>query len=1245
LDAPPTGLGADARAQLRRTLVRQLKLLLERHAEDLESTQINDIMALYASEPSIAPDCVAVPTIPTSDASCGTQELDKLLRACSRFIGPHVTQAAAAALIDRCIQPIADEAVRVPAGESCHGVEYRAVAKNLLDELIKKAIVLPLPAQRTGETQGNFDARLVPFFQNRLRQLGVWYASSKKIRSTADEQRELLLQTSRVSDLFWSTAYAGVTYDETNPESIRNVSNHRLRVNRLVLSAAFTPLAATNAPPLTTSPLLYIVNDALAGVSRRLTDVADFHDLGCRFKYPSCEGGHVHTAASEMWSLIGHVHDAGELATTIAGLTKVTEDWRLVFQAIRDQHAALDAAVLEAAGNPSDRSSTDILMAEQTPAQAVRQLAGLLRGARNHAESYARTGFFRVTPDHSLSNGIYHERVEDILREFDGAIGKLNIDTQKYNQDYLALVQAILGKLANGADEEKLRNHINQVLANMQNLRFDADTLRGTNQLEDVRFADFMSEFQQTADTLTDPKQVISSAPRAEISLPGSGKYLAFTGRRSIRQMATSTDPYASLLEGQILNVTVSGQWAPTCAVEVYPVTIPDPTTHTMLRVNRGGAVGPEGMRVVLDNNAFKTDSISHSDSTAKYTNQGMTNRWCLSSSIGEGWHFIIEEEIKFTAEHCGTYDFGQRDESTDTMSGSNGSERRLSVSAAVGLRHPQTPIPEAPVGSLVLVALPRGVTDLDHALDMRVMQSGNNAYVAPENVDLYLVVNDVFDTRCTNDLSLALSVNSTTMTPLGTMAKVFGHAIARTLTKYRQDTEANYVGRGRITASELSTMRIESMNQLHRACTEIVAEDNPGMDRAAVAAACNPNEYPAPLTGLFNTWVNMEIARRERVVELEGIRRQLDAAMLEFQGYSDELQSAANRGRLHKMVTELILRNLDAEELRDNVRSLVDFTNEFLYPVLVLRYGDALAAIRQPASDGNSNETQVALTNLIEADWSQPVGVYAELAKTATGKIRSELDKVKMRSTPLSTKTIALSFPNPDASLPPVGGTPRPPFVSALRTVDPTRAHLVWDAITGALPANASANDKVSTFVVQPEDLYARATSDWELLCTQTVPVIRDMAVYVATPGTTAFNVANGSKNAQVWLDAAAHFPAALENLVFQIINGDWLVPTPLVLFGLPAQMEQITSARLSGNTALGLSPFMSFDMMLRDVNIAGRSPWSVAKEIVLVFKVEAAPANPGINWLRACGAGPTLTSVEPPPIIIDHPPPRNDD
>jgi len=1245
---PPAGLPDPARAQLRTVLIRQLKLLLERHAEDLDAAQINAAFALYGSEPAIAPSCVAAITPPVTEASCGTAELDKLLRACSRFIGPQVTNASAAVLIDRCLKPLADEMVKVPASANCHAGEYRTLVTTLLDDLIKKAIVRPLPAQGS-DNDANFDGRLLVFFQDRLVQLSSWYDAAKRVRSLADNgnHKDLWLQSSRVVELFWSTAYAGVTYNETDPASIEQVSNHHLRVGRLVLLAAFKPVgtAAGATPPLQTSPLLYVVNDALAGAGRRLTDVADFHDLACRFKYPSCEGGHVKTAVSEMWSLIGHVHNVDELRSTVGGLVRVGEDWQLVFRALRDQHVVLDSAILEAAGNPAGRTALDVLMSDANPPQPVRQLAGLLRDARDHAESYARTGFFRVTPDRSLTTGIYHEKVDDILRDFDLQVGKLAIDVTRYNQDYLSLVQAVLGKLANGADEDKLRVKLNELLMTMQNLRFDADTLRGVNQLEDVRFADFMKEFQDTAATLTDPKQTISSSPIAPLSVRGAPVFVPDFGRSSILHMATSAVPYRGLVAGQVLNLSVDGQWSASCAVEQIPLSQPNPAGGPALTVTVGGGFGPEGMRVVVDNGQFKTATIGHSDATSKYTTQGMSNKWCLSSSIGASWHFILDAEVKISAEHCGIYDFGKRDDSTDTTSNSSGSDNRMSVHASVGLRHPMTPIREAPVGSLVMVALPRGVTDMARVVDMRVLQSGNNAFIAPSDVDVYLVVNDINLATCTNDRDQALIVTGTTLTPVGVMARTFGHAMARTLNKFREETETRYVGRGRITPSELSTMRIESMNELHAACVVAVREDNPNADPGTVADACNPSQYPAPFMGLFNTWVNMEVARRERVVELEGIRRQMAASMLEFSGYEDELVDANNRGRLHKLVTELILRNLDAETMRDGVRQLVDFTNEFLYPVLVLRYADALAAIRAPASSGNSNETQVALSNLLEADWTLPVGHYADLARIATGKIRLELDRVKSRATPLSTKTVALSFPNPDASFPPVGGNPRPPFVSALRTVDATRTHLVWDAITGTLPAGATELAKVSTFVVQPEDLYSQSLADWELLCTQTVPVIRDMVVYVATPGITAFNVANGTKTVQVWLDAAAHFPAALENLVFQIINGTWLVPTPLVLLGMPTQMEQITSARLVGNSALGLSPFMSFDMNLRDLAVAGRSPWPQAKEIVLVFKVEAAPANPGINWLRACGAGAPppgpIVSPPPPPGPVESPPP----
>src|SRR5262249_41067173 len=144
----------------------------------------------------------------------------------------------------------------------------------------------------------------------------------------------LWTDVSKVVGGFWEGAHGhGVkTLDVTKPAALAvalaNASRTDLEADRQVLAAAFAPGA-----PLNTAPLALIVSDALRPLQDKLSDVAVFHDLGCR--YQQCAGGRIHSEVSDFWALLGALGDGPALATEVGrfGTTsRVRDAWQPAFR-------------------------------------------------------------------------------------------------------------------------------------------------------------------------------------------------------------------------------------------------------------------------------------------------------------------------------------------------------------------------------------------------------------------------------------------------------------------------------------------------------------------------------------------------------------------------------------------------------------------------------------------------------------------------------------------------------------------------------------------------------------------------------------------------------------------------------------------------------------------------------------------------------------------------------------------------
>jgi hypothetical protein len=232
----------------RRELARSAKLLYELGTVPASPAELDQLRALYTSQPDQALSC-GVLDRPQVSAGCRAaglgNGLEGALELCTRMLSSHVAGAVFAVEADRCFELLVRPELRA-AG--C-GAEYRALIETVTEQLFTKALAGIARPPGATELQG-LDAA--------LRRIDRWYASAAL--AFAGAGAELDDATGRVLLAFWKRVYevgaplpasfpSGQAGTEATKASLAALTSQRLEADRQVLAAAFADPAPPRSPP------------------------------------------------------------------------------------------------------------------------------------------------------------------------------------------------------------------------------------------------------------------------------------------------------------------------------------------------------------------------------------------------------------------------------------------------------------------------------------------------------------------------------------------------------------------------------------------------------------------------------------------------------------------------------------------------------------------------------------------------------------------------------------------------------------------------------------------------------------------------------------------------------------------------------------------------------------------------------------------------------------------------------------
>jgi hypothetical protein len=515
------------------------------------------------------------------------------------------------------------------------------------------------------------------------------------------------------------------------------------------------------------------------------------------------------------------------------------------------------------------------------------------------------------------------------------------------------------------------------------------------------------------------------------------------------------------------------------------------------------------------------------------------------------------------------------------TTTSNGGDEARSTASFNTGLRLPNTPFPEAPVGSL-LVVLADPVSGA--VRDVRVVHGGGTSVVVEQASNAYLVVNDKQCTTAGIANALSVSVRAAkSQAPVAEQALV---SMAEVLGDMRQQRVA-LVKQGTLLPSQATLLRQQATQKLQTHLREIDVDALPG-----------------PLAALFEAFVSHQVVATERQIAIRAIERSLDLDVLEIRMVDDEIRAGAAQARLQRLVPQWILRDLDHDTLRQSMVDVLGLARDHMKPALELWYPTAREAV--------SNRPEI--TAMLNADIDSSLVTLAGNAAGFGRALVSAYENGIFGSKPQGQQLpiVVLNFPRPGFVYP----------ASFWRQADATRSRRVWDAIDRRTVAHLE---------ITPEDFYSKNGGDAVLSCSEVVPLIKTMEVYLVRPGGDLSNqILNGAQRTFVSLAAAGQSFVTPEGpRIYELANSAWQRVVLPVRYGedeAAATTFQLTPRQ---QRPVGLSASGAFDVDFSVLNTLpqhgefdiqdNRFP-IIGIQLVMELDSRAVGANDVPTWVNRC-------------------------
>ncbi len=531
--------------------------------------------------------------------------------------------------------------------------------------------------------------------------------------------------------------------------------------------------------------------------------------------------------------------------------------------------------------------------------------------------------------------------------------------------------------------------------------------------------------------------------------------------------------------------------------------------------------------------------------------------------------------------------------------------EKRHSASFNLGYNSQNTPFPDMPAGSLLLVQLPHGNRDIRSALDIQVVRP-HFVKLIHRNSDLYFVVNDcaeressrrTFDNRLSITFEVKDSVGRLATDAMRILQEIFDGIAAKA---------NSFLVAGEVSAVQLNDLEMSARRTFAERGGEI-------------------QEIPS-LKELFDGWVSSEKVKLERKARILQLERRMRPVYNRLSRVSEDLGNLQRHQEVSKLSQIWSLNNLDLTNLSGELRFSLHNLKKSVFPVLRIRYPDQV--LSELAIEHGSFIRSLNLETPVEVVNEE----FRKLLNSLKNKVEQYSDKIKYDSA-----YIVLHFPknnlvNDQASC--SLGSLSCPIASELDS------SAVWNSIRAAsIPLEAlrspelisqNFQESIGLFEVRPENIYVsegvrksnnqgwlrRPVQRGGLFEEAAAPLVESMAIYFDVSSLDGgllqdLMKSEFSRKVKIVSDMQFPFPAQKKMVSYQLSDGLSKFSVPVLFNNNSNPIETFkTSGWDSRNVGYGISPFGKFQIDFREFDLDRensilRQMIDQSSDVALVMKV----------------------------------------
>lgn len=1178
---------------------RRMQRLYETWGQNL-SVEHREVAAVAYTIPNPESEsCGASVVGPTgADASCGgfAQLRADVIR-CQRLNHESVSTRLVADEVEGCVEALA-QTTSVAAAECGFGdAELQSKLRKTVTSLVAKQMAAI--ADSTVTSAGSKDLRDLA---HQLHLMNAWwYAALKSVETVADvayrdAQKELDGSLEYLSGLFWQyleqrdDKYGELTAaldpkDGSDVDSsaivgaLESLSNVGRATRQSVVRVLFTDYLGEEGPAAG-AVLATVLGQALEADYQRARDVSMIYDFACELQ--ACRQDNVDRPLPRYWTVFAAMNTPETLKDALS--TLALDGWTDVFRGVAARPQLLASAV------NAVEEGRELELTRGTA------FARILAESESYHRAFATYGRFSADGDRVLQTGVDPEDRAQIIRHMNQVSEAFTRDVEARNARMIASAQS----LASAASVAQRQAEVaDEILQNAETDSYLVNQIAAFGQAgddADAEFGDLVDAYERIKDSLSEQTLVANATQSLQLELSGANAPQTGRDLEDAAYSRMSAGSLFGLKKGQLVSLSTAGSYAPTCALRGSAFLSPKGGPAAPPAVGAAGC-GPTGFSMAYSNGSYEAYSNSESASRTESETVGVRGEVCLTSgTVAQAYGVDARACAYASAEVRQSFDISEQS--------TTGGQTRLDASFAAGIRLPNTPMPFAPVGALVAVLT---VPGSEQPIDMQVVQGPSFALLVPADADLHLVVNDVRDEDCVADASLRMSVQGQAYTPVGSMAPAILDAMLVVLSDI--ESHVDTVSRqGELLASEHTARRSAALLALQNALPEGVAAQS----------------IPAPLRGLFDAFVDKEIAGLERAAKIAGLERRLSILRAESAGLERAKASLAQQGGLSGVVTSLLLETMDNNQVRASAGRLLRQTQDYLLPILELWY----------PSVGDSDGLTDQLTALRDLSFSAKLHEQADVVRASLKAVLDALSEAQLGSgndsdnggTP-SLRTVVMSYPNPAFD----GGDFGDDFgdddfsgdTSRWDAVDPLAVEDFWDDLYRIMQGDASKGTEVH-FRVRPEDFYSAQNGNGDkLFCDRVAPVVRRMYMYVTRPGRGLDGASNTAKRSlrieaprtQVFTTEAGPVDYRQANglatrLEMGVLSGDSSDATRVLRdFGWDLGAAGVSPL---GTFTVDLAPYLG---ELHRIGIDGQTP-----EVLFMMELDSRESTTILDYVGSC-------------------------